>query len=460
MDKFEGKLLNIIFIVLFTIFLLISNIGQSFKVDIFSTFNCIKHYNNLNRYWERSKNHPELMDLTSNYIISLLKNNKLKPFNNSYIHTFERAFPVGEANSHFEILSLKGKLIKAYKYGKDFFEDFKGLYKDGETFGSIQYISRIDQRIEKEIIITDLYNYNNIEELDNYFLSNGVKCVISPAFSEDLAFSSGIYDDNLKKNDKGLIKIIINPDNFSEIIRYSQYGYRFRINTNKKIEKIKFKNIYGILPGKNKLLKPLLIVSYYDFYIKLPEIPNSTNEQNITPSIILELINSIRNQRAKVPDRTIIFVFLSGHLLNQDFDSLFSNLPNGDILVIDSIGLSDSFSITHTQKHNSFTNNVINILKEHSFYISSRNTKQDSNFSYTVITCENDMLTPQLISRSGKFLLSFIKDECYNLGYITANFRLIRYFKKLFNIYSIPISIILLIYTIYILFKPKNIIDK
>lgn len=460
MEQFEGKLLNIIFIALLTIFLLISNIGQNFKVDIFSTFNCIKHYNSLNRYWERSKSHPELMELTSNYIVYLLKKNKLKPFNNSYIHTFERAFPIGEAKSYFEILSLGGKRIKAYKYGKDFFEDFKGLYKDGKIYGAVQYISRIDQKISEEIIVTDLYNYNNIEELDNYFLSNGVKCVISPAFSEDLAFSSGIYDDNLKISDKGLIKIIVNPDNFSEITRYSQSGYKFRINANKKIEKIKFKNIYGILPGKNKLIKPLLIVSYYDFYIRLPEMPNSTYEQNITPSIILELINSIKNQRAKTPDRTIIFVFLSGHLLNQNLDDLFSNLPNGDILVIDSIGLSDSFTITQTQKQNGFTNNVINILKEHSFYITSRNTKQDSDFPYTIITCENSTLTPQIIAKTGKFLLSLIKDECYNLGYITANFRMIRNIKKFFNAYSIPISIILLIYAIFILFKPKNIIDK
>ncbi|WDU83843.1 hypothetical protein [Caloramator sp. Dgby_cultured_2] len=189
------------------------------------------------------------------------------------------------------------------------FEDFKGLYKEGQIYGSLQYVSRIDQNIYNEIILTDLYNYNNIEELDNYFLSKNVKCVISPSFSEDLAFSSGIYDDNLKINDKGLIKIIINPKIFSEIIRYSQNGYKIRIGANKKLEEIKFKNVYGIMPGKNKLIKPLLIVSYYDFFIRLSEVPITTYEQNITPSIILELINSIKNQRAKTPDRTIIFVF-------------------------------------------------------------------------------------------------------------------------------------------------------
>lgn len=460
MEQFEGKLLNIVFIASLTIFLLVSNIGHNFKVDIFSTFNTIKHYNNLNRYWERSKNHPELMEFATNYIVSFLKSNKLKPFNNSYIHTFERVFPVGEANSDFEVLSLGGKRIRSYEYGKDFFEDFKGLYKEGQIYGSLQYVSRIDQNIYNEIILTDLYNYNNIEELDNYFLSKNVKCVISPSFSEDLAFSSGIYDDNLKINDKGLIKIIINPKIFSEIIRYSQNGYKIKIGANKKLEEIKFKNVYGIMPGKNKLIKPLLIVSYYDFFIRLSEVPITTYEQNITPSIILELINSIKNQRAKTPDRTIIFVFLSGHLLNYNLDNVFSNLPSGDILIIDSIGLSDSFSVTQTQKQNGFTNNVIDILKEHSFYITSRNIKQDSEVPYTIISCENTTLSPQIISRSGKFLLSLIKDECYNLGYIAANFRLIRNIKNFFNAYSIPISIILLIYTVFVLFKPKKIIDK
>ncbi|SEG05216.1 hypothetical protein SAMN05660865_01631 [Caloramator fervidus] len=454
MDQFEGKFLNIVLAGILTFLILISNIGQNFKNDLYSVYNFKTHYNFFYNSWKQSKNHLDYINKASYYLEKKLEY-KLKPLNNSYIHCWYRNFPIQEFQSNMEIVSKGGTIIKRYIYGKDFFEDFKGYYVGGKIINEFQYVDKFNQDITKEIILTDLYNYKNIEELDNIFLSKNVKCVISPAFSEDLVFSSGLYDSNISINDKGLIKIIINPHIFNELKKYAKKGYKIKIFAGNFIKKSQFKDIYAVLPGKNKLLKPLIIVSYYDYYFKLPNVSYQNNEFLTTPSLVLEAINAIKAQRAKIPDRTIIFAFLSGHLLNDNLNNVYNNLPNGNVLILDNLGTSEDISISYTEKENSFANNIIKMLKLNSFYITNKNIISDSNFQYVLISSENGGDFENIL-KSGKFLLSLIQDECYNLGILTGNFRILRNIKKYLNKYSIPFSIITLFYLIYVVFSPKN----
>ncbi|KRQ88066.1 hypothetical protein ABG79_00233 [Caloramator mitchellensis] len=461
MKGFDGKFANILFISILVILLLMSNIGENFKNDVFSLYN-FNHYNQkLSLIWNTSINHNEFMNRTSDFISKHLLSYDLKPYNNSFVHDWVEKLPQTLSNSSLEITTDYGKLIKRYNYGTEFYEDFNGSYFPGSAADYFQYISDINAEINSSIILTDLYNYSNISDIDNFLLSKKIKAVISPAASNDLMLSSGLLDENTAVNNIGMIKVIVRQEIFNELIKYSKKGYKIKIKSGKALKIAEYKNIYGILPGKNKLYKPLVIVSFYDFNYKLPEFSNKKIQQ-LTPAMLFETISSIKNQRAKKPDRTIIFAFLSGYMINdKSLEVFLKDIPDSEVLVLDTFGSDDNITVRHAENAMPFAQNIIKLLNQNNFNVSSTVVDSEYHQDIVIISSSNTKNSyNHLIKKSGDFLLSVIEDECYNLDILSANIRSIKYFKKFIKKNSIVISILLLIYLVFVIFKPKKILDK
>lgn len=466
MQELRGKILPLTLIISLVIIMLVSNLGQDFKNDIFSYNNTLAYSNNYIKYWNESKQYQQYVDTSSDYIVNLLKRYEIKPLlSGNYIQEWSANLPAFKTVSSLEVLSRYGRIIKRYEYGKDFFEDFKGLTKADEVWGKAGYIQNIDGNniisLKKILLFTGYKNKNEseINYLDFQLKNSGVSAVISPAGSSYLKSESGLYDNNPYSLNDGLAKLIVTPFVFEELRDFTVKGYSIRVKSGASVKQTRLKNVYGVLHGRNNAYKPLIISVFYDGIYKTQDTEvNDFEKYSITPSILNDCIRALKLQRSLIPDRTIIFAFLSGY--SQDKEGLRQLLDNkfsGEYIVMDGLGTGNKNMLSYNKSSKNFSISIESLLKKNDLEILSKSINMDTSpviVNVTTINFEkNARRDYQTIQKSGKFLLSLVGDECYNLDFLSGNIRQVRMFKRFVRDYTPVISLITFILLILVIFK-------
>lgn len=466
MKDFLKNKLYMIAIIIVVIIILVSNLGQDFKNDIFAYSNAVLHSNTLSSYQNKSKEYQSYIDSSSKYIMNSIKDNGLsKLTSDSYIEEWTVTAPCIEGKSTLEVLSSKDAVIKSYNYGKDFFEDFKTTFASGSFKGKPKYLKDINKNTGyklPKIILFGGYNnktINEIEDIDRQLKERGVLCVISPSESLDLKYESDLYGTNKKISKDALLKIIVTRDIFDKLINFSKDNNKVRVKSSASIKDIKLKNVYGVLKGRNPSYKPLIILTSYDGIYKSDEINYSEfKKYNMTASIVLENLRCLKIQRLKKPDRTIIFVFSSGYMMDRmGIKTFLDKKIDGDYIILEGLGTGTECFINYNRPSRNFSNLFEKFLRKNGFNIMSKN--QSSNYDKSIISFtameQSEMPSNdyQIVYKSGKLLLSIIGNECYNLDFLSGNIRAIRIAKVIIRDYTIFLSSICLIFLIWVVFR-------
>lgn len=436
-----------------SLILLISNMGQSFRDDTFLNDRAVEHANNLQAIWNKSNNQSQYYDLSSKYIIEYITNIGLKPYYpEGYSRDFITYMPSFKYPSILTVIDKRGKEIKKYNYGEDFFEFFRGNNNCGIVKGHADIIEKLPDKniLLNEIVLFDDYydkNDEEIEKTDAFLKYNGATAVITPSHTLDLKSESGLYDQISNSSENPLVKFIVTRRVYTELTDFSKKGYTFKLQSGADIVLSNSKILAGKIDGKNTSYKPLVILTYYDGiyrnpYIKKEEYINYA----LPPSIILECMKSIDLQRNNQPDRTIIFVFLPGQMLNRVSD--FKNTINisGDSLLFNMLGSSSEVILSYTNSSKFVAESVETFATKNNIEIVSKSTDNINPYNITQIkainSINNNQINNKYLNNSGKFILSLIGDECYDLDFFTANFRNIRKVKRYVKYHSASISLI------------------
>jgi hypothetical protein len=457
----------IVFIVLF------SNIGQNFNKSISSYDYVVKYYKSLGYYSSSSKNYQKYINSSSSYIAKILKINKLEPLNKSYTDEWVEYIPNLKFPSMLEVIDRSDRIIKRYSYQKDFVEDFRGNITSGTVKSKADYQPDLISihKVLNEILLFDGYsNYNSndaISSADLKLKSLGASGVISPITSYSLLSESGYLENDLKttENGKGLAKFLVKQNVFNELKNYSAKGYKIKIKSGAEIIPMTYKNVYGVVKGKNPSFKPLVIGIYYDgphllsnekFYIP--------RNYALSSAIMLDCVNVVNKQRLRKPDKTILFAFITGYSKDQNgLKHLIKASPDGSILLINGLGLNDDFSLDYNKLSSNLNSSVDYFLNKFQFTTFSKIKTQDYENNLLIATAKEInsvplITTPNLNrnSRCEKFVLSLIQDECYNLNLISGNIRQVRIVGRYVRDNSALLSIIAISFLVLVLFLPTK----
>lgn len=468
MQDLKGKFFSLSIVVFLVLILLISNLGQDFKDDIFSYNNAIGNSNSLIKYWDKSKEYQDYLNSSSDYIAKILEKNGLRQLNNkSYIEEWNSNLPTFHGNSTLDVLTSYGRVVKTYEYGKDFFEDFRGIIKPGVALGKPSYLPRMDSNLKKfpKVLLFSGYKNKQLQEIasiDSTLLSQGVSAVISPSSTNYLKYDSGLYESSFIESKEGLSKLIVTPFIFEELREFADKGYSIKIKSSGLIEATQLKNIYGILAGKNKAYKPLVIATFYDGVYKTSDIDsNDFKKYSITPSIITDCIRALNLQRSLKPDRTIIFAFLSGYNQNKEGQKkLLEKDIIADYMVFDGLGTGDKNMLALNKGSKYFASTIEAKLRKNSLEVLSKSVNTDSATNLVYITTINldmkDIHSYPYINKSGKFLLSIIDEECYDLDFLSGNIRELRVLKRFVKEKTLLIASLTFLFLLVIIFRKSG----
>ncbi len=465
MQKLKGKIIYLICIVFMVFVILVSNLGQNFKDDIFSYNYLTSHNSKFASYWNNGEQYQNYIDSSSKYIINMFKDNDIAPLRkDGYIQEWSLSLPSVNGESSLEILSGSDKQVKEYVHGKDFFEDFRTSISPGSIKGKPYYIKNLRNMKYRlpRIILFDGYSNkspNEIDMLDNELKSRGVELVISPSDTTDLKYDSDLYGIGKVPSDNYLLKIIVPKNIFDEIKDFSNKNYKIRAKSKASIKQTTMKNVYGVLKGKNTSYKPLLIVTFYDgVYRNSDSSAGDFKKYTTTPSIILDTLRCLKLQRLKKPDRSIIFAFLSGYMLNRNgLDVFLKNNYDGDYIILEGLGTGRDNVLSFNKSSRNFSSLVEKFINKNDFRVVSKNINSDykKNLIYITTLDSQEAFVPdyQTACKSGKLILSIIGDECYNLDFLSGSIREIRIIKGFIRDYTLILAALALGLLLLFVFK-------
>ncbi|EYE88158.1 hypothetical protein Q428_09315 [Fervidicella metallireducens AeB] len=121
MQRYTGKLYYIFIIVFMVIIILIANLGENFKNDVFSSKGVLNYQNKLSQTWNESPDYQSYIENTSQNILKILEKINYNPDNTAISYDdWEITAPSIKFQSQLEILSRYGRTIRKYEYGTDF----------------------------------------------------------------------------------------------------------------------------------------------------------------------------------------------------------------------------------------------------------------------------------------------------------------------------------------------------
>lgn len=464
MYDLKGKRLALCIVIILVILILLSNLGQTFKTDIFSYNNTIKHSYSYVNYFKQGTDYQDYINLSSNYIKTQLKNNDFSPLvGNSYTSTWQSYLPDFDGKSKLEVLSSYGKLVKTYQYSEDYYEDFRGKIRSGGHTGKMSLVNDLSSFTNKTSNIILFNGYSNkssseINNIDDELISHNISFVISPSDTNYLVSTSGLYDDSYIANGKGLSKLIVTQTVFEELKKYINKGMKLRVRSSSCVNTIEMKNVYGYLKGKNPNYPPLFIGAFYDGAYTLDQMDvNVIRNHSFSPSILNECLRAINLQRTLMPDRTIVFAFLSGYNQKKEgLDKLYDLNLKGDYLIIDSLGTGNKNMISYNKSAKYLASNIEIVLGKNKLDIITKNINKDNKnnivFLNTITTEKNLSTINPYIVNSGKFILSLLSYECYNINFLTGNIQGFKFIKGFIIDHTLIISLLTFVLLLLIIF--------
>lgn len=469
MDELRDKLAYILIVSLIVVVLLVSNLGQSFKPDVFSPGNMLNHINSLKNLWKNSRQNSDYINSSNKYITDTLKGYNIEPLDKGgFVEEWESLTPSFKYPSSLEILASEryGRVSKSYDYGNDFLEDFRGLIQPGTVLDSGSYLENMNNspKVIDTIILFDGYRNKTeeqIKSIDLELMTKGALAVISPSYSGDLRTESGLYSQYNDSSNNGLHKIIVSQTIFAQLKGAVKNGSKIKVKSGGEIKPIILKNVYGLIKGKNTNYKPLVLVSFYDGIhtgsgYKYSDFENYT----LSASMLLEIARSIKYQRINAPDRSIILIFASGYLNHKEgIEKAFEKNINGDIIILEGFGKSDENFISHSRNAKYLSDSMEYFLNRYNFNVLSKNIYDNTDKSFLYLTGIQDNINItdiSRLSRGGKLLLSFMGAECYNLNFVSGNVAEFRAVKRFVKDYSALLSLAAIVFLTYAIFKRSN----
>jgi hypothetical protein len=124
---------------------------------------------------------------------------------------------------------------------------------------------------------------------------------------------------------------------------------------------------------------------------------------------------------------------------------------------MDGLGTGTKNMLSYNKSSKNFSTSIENLLKKNDLEILSKSINMDTSpimVNVTTINFDrNARQNFQTIQSSGKFLLSLVGDECYNLDFLSGNIRELRMIKRFVRDYTPLISFITFILLILVIFK-------
>ncbi|MEF9950950.1 MAG: hypothetical protein RR840_00800 [Clostridium sp.] len=453
---------------LVSLILLFCNLGYNFKSDVFSYREIINHSDYFKTIYSESSTAEKYNDKVSSYISKKLKDYSISPLltegSDPFLHNYSVNLPYESSKSYIQIVSKYDNVIREYSLGDDFAIDVSGLYSQKFATGDAFIGDNIEfkDNVPSIILINNyqsLYNYNK-DELDSKLKALGVNALIYKESKEKINSNRIFYDQNYVSSNNGIAKFALSEDAFNEIEDFLSKGYKLKVKSGVKIKEQNLTNIYGKIEGSNPSSKPLVIACFYD-----SDIPSKYNDktdgefqQSIsTSSMLLECFRVIKQQETVTPDRTIIFAFLSGKNINKKGLEVLRSLNiDGEFAILDNLGNSTKFNISVQENFKNFSNTVNYFMNKNNFKVVSTSVDGYLYKDTAYITGINNYSYKLDFSNaynSCKVILSIIGDECFNLDVLSTNSREIRTLKRYIKDYTIPISVITLIFITFIVFK-------
>ncbi|MEF9934543.1 MAG: hypothetical protein RR539_06175 [Clostridium sp.] len=453
---------------LISLLLLFCNLGYNFKSDIFSYREITNHYDYMKAAYTESTSAEKYNNKVSSYISTKLKEYSISPIltegSDPFLHTYTVNLPFENAKSYIELVSKYDNVIREYKLGEDFSVDVSGLYSQKYAYGNAVSSNSIEfQDYIPNILLLDNYKslntYSN-NEIDSKLRALGVNALIYKESKDKISSNRIFYDQNYITTNNGIAKFAVNEDSYNEIKDFVSKGYKLRVKSGVKIKEQSISNIYGKIEGSNPLSKPLIITCFYD-----SEFPSKYNDKSygefeqsiVTSSMLLECFRVIKQQENITPDRTIIFAFLSGKNSNKTGLTELQNLNiDGDYAVLDNFGNSTKFNVSINESFKNFSNTINYFMNKNNFKVVSTSVDGYIKRNFAFITGTNNYSYKLDFSNSYnscKLILSIIGDECFNLDALSTNSREIRTLKRFIKDYTIPISMVTLIFITFIVFR-------
>lgn len=472
MKESKIKIFLLIIVSLIVLTILFSNIGQNFKGNISSYDDTIKYYNTMKTISNKSKSYQNFINSNANYLTRVIRANKFEPLiENKFIDKWNLNTPALAFTSTLEIFDNNNKIIKKYRPGIDFFEDYRGNTTTGIVKSKATYAPNMDSihNVLSEVVLFNGYGeYSTNEELslvDIKLKSLGASGIISPINTTNAILESGYNKHDLiaTKTTRGIAKFLATKSVFNQLIDYSKLGYTIKIKSGGEVLPIEYKNVYGVIKGTNPNYKPLIIGVFYDGPYKANPTKFVTSRNYFLPaSLVLDCSRVVYKQRLRKPDRNIIFAFLSGYSRDKEgLKHFLASSPNGNILFFDGIGLTNKFSLVYSKSAATLCSSLTYFMKNDNYNITNKTKDKDSTNHIVLITADNlaklkEIKAPNYIrsNNASHFILAFIQDECYNLNILTGNVRAFRAFERFIRNNSAALSIVAIIFLVFVLFFP------
>lgn len=375
MGRYKGQvILKVIIIIVIVVPLLIPPPSSLYQVDTQKAFSHVQEF-------DKDKYEGRMLgtvgrDKASEYIINNLKKYGLKSyFKEGYIKEMESNNKIGDIEEvNLSIIDTNGDIIKKLKFKEDYkytsFHTYSPSYYDEKYSGEILTVKSLEEgkftNDNKYFLLLDNNKFFGIYDLYDYVekIEKKVKLagLIMPEHS-NYSYKKKVnllqvYESNKEEEEqqlyyrgKGTKKPIILEVNRDVLKELKGLEGKNMVSKNdiKILDGFKYKNVAGVIKGKDSSKEKLVIATNYDYLGYDDEIKYKGLLYNGTSiSATLEIAKTLVNAKEK-PEQDIVFVFFDGSKFRKDTgvdmylkENGLGFFENSFVISMNSLGLKDT----------------------------------------------------------------------------------------------------------------------
>lgn len=326
-------------------------VNHSFNPKIFSADNVYKSTEELSsgKYSGRQAGTDGNIQALK-YVEEYFKDIGLSPAgeNGTYYQNFKTLMPVYNKVPEFSVRDKDNKVIKSFKYGKDFREDLNGYGGTGNINEKLYIfngnIKNVSKTILKEFAVVSM-NAMKDSEL-KYAADEGCKAVIFP---EDTSSQTPFDMKSKSANSMLIYKVSGSTLDFLKSHVNDQMSVNMDVDVSFKM--LNTPNVLGKIEGKSKSAEYVFISSHIDGVGKVSDnsfVQGSLHDASGT-AMVMEIARTLKLQKSK-PEKTIVFAVWNGFEEGITGSKYYVQNPlfpldKSEIVVLDYIGSKASKQI-------------------------------------------------------------------------------------------------------------------
>lgn len=443
------KLIKLMYYIITSIFIIIFLISSYLQIT-YHKFNS-NNVKNLIELISSNQFEGRLAGSYGNNKAAFLMENNFKKYNinpleSSYMQSFELISPIKNNSSAELCIKDSSNVIKNYKYGVDFKEDFTNFKTSTITFNKSDNVSIFS----KSFVITQ----------------NNKSFLFYVSFDKNFNFRSSFNIDSPYD-----FSIAINTQVFNELLTALRNNNSIYVNLPYELHTCEVSNVIGILQGKSHSLPPLVLCAHFDHIGVdcLGHYYNGALDNASGTAFLLELSKNLSTFIK--PERDIIFAAFNaeefGLLGSEKFAEKYKYiLKDSKVINFDMIGSSNvpinivngnNFLLQTEKSSSQLSNSLENIcIQKHLNYnVTFQDCSDHASFTNlgidSVTLCNSDLSkihTPNdtvkyIDTKSIDDIYSVAISEIYNQAYNQNLFFIYNYETSLFSLISSLLLIIL-----------------